>query len=194
MHLLLMALTTVVLVSVAMFGLSILTAHGKSQVVPDIKGLTVPAACELLASCGLKAEVIDSIYSADVPSGAVAEQLPVGGNKVKPGRTIYLTIKAYESRKVALPPLVGTSLRQAMSQLKNLGFRNISEVRVPSEYRDLVIGIKSMGVPLKTGSQVSLSSALVIEVGEGFINNEADTDSLATDEFEPTDEEIFTEE
>lgn len=49
-----------------------------------------------------------------------------------------------------------------------MGFKDIREVRVPSDYRDLVLAIKSMGVTLRAGTKLPLSSTIVIEVGEGY--------------------------
>ena len=139
---------------------------------------SVAEAEQTLKGCNLLTEVVDSVYGSHGARGSVVEQVPPPGNKVKPGRTVYLTINAYETKKVTLPDLVGTSLRQARATLQTLGFTDIREVRVPSDYRDLVLAIKSMGVPLRAGSTVPLSSAMVIGVGEGFDAYSALNDSI----------------
>ncbi len=52
-----------------MFGLSIWTAHGKVQVVPDVHRMSVAEAQRVLADCNLMTEVIDSVYdSASLPA------------------------------------------------------------------------------------------------------------------------------
>ncbi len=175
-NLLLIAASAVLLVVIAMYGLSIWTAHGKVQVVPDVHRMSVVEAQRVLADCNLMTEVVDSVYDTAVDRGAIVEQLPPAGNRVKPGRTVYLTINAYSPRQVTLPELVGTSVRQARASLESLGFRQIREVRVPSDYRDLVLAIKSMGVTLRAGTRLPLTSTIVIEVGEGF--TDAAVDSL----------------
>lgn len=175
-NLLLMAASAVLLVVIAMYGLSLWTAHGKVQVVPDVHRMSVAEAQQVLTGCNLTAEVIDSVYDSAVGRGAIVEQLPPAGNRVKPGRTVYLTINAYSPRQITLPELVGTSVRQARASLESLGFRDIREVRVPSDYRDLVLAIKSMGVSLRAGTRLPLNSSIVIEVGEGF--TDAAIDSL----------------
>lgn len=167
-NLLLMALCAVVLVVLAMWGLNIWTAHGKVQIVPDVRSMSVAQAQSALRGCNLLAEVVDSVYGNDVARGSVVEQVPPPGNKVKPGRTVYLTINAYEPKKVMIPDLVGSSLRQARATLQSLGFTDIREVRVPSDYKDLVLAIKSMGVPLRAGTSLAASSTIVVEVGEGY--------------------------
>lgn len=169
-----MVVVAVLLVALAMFGLNVWTDHGKVQIVPDIKGLSVPEAEKILNGVNLKAEVVDSVYDNDVARGSVVEQVPPAANRVKPGRTVYLTINAFSQRQVMLPDLVGTSLRQARATLESLGFKDIHEQRVQSDYRDLVLAIKSMGVTMRPGTKLPLSAILVIEVGEGYVT-EPDT-------------------
>lgn len=176
-NLLLMACCACVLVFVAMFGLDIWTAHGKVQIVPDVRAMTIPEAEGVLRACDLQTEVVDSVYDTEIARGSVVEQVPPAGNRVKPGRTVYLTINAFSPRQVTLPELVGCSVRQARASLESMGFKDIREVRVPSDYRDLVIAIKSMGVALRAGTKLPLSSTIVIEVGEGY-NAEAEPDSI----------------
>ena len=177
-NILAMFVVGIVLICLAMWGLNVWTAHGAVQVVPDVRTLSVAEAEQTLKGCNLLTEVVDSVYGSHGARGSVVEQVPPPSNKVKPGRTVYLTINAYETKKVTLPDLVGTSLRQARATLQTLGFTDIREVRVPSDYRDLVLAIKSMGVPLRAGSTVPLSSAMVIEVGEGFDAYSALNDSI----------------
>lgn len=167
-NILLIALCGVALVFVAMQILGVWTAHGQVQVVPDVHGLSVSEAQTTLAGCGLRTEVVDSVYDSAVARGSVVEQVPPAANRVKPGRTVYLTINAFSPRQVTLPDLVGSSLRQARATLQSMGFKDIREVRVPSDYRDLVLAIKSMGVSMRAGTKLPLSSTIIIEVGEGY--------------------------
>lgn len=184
-NLLAMLLVGIMLVVAAMWILSIWTEHGKVQVVPDVRTLSVKEAEQTLRGCNLLTEVVDSVYGSHGARGSVVEQVPPPGNKVKPGRTVYLTINAFETKKVTLPELIGASVRQARATLQTLGFNDIREVRVPSDYRDLVISVKSMGVPLRAGTVIPLSSSIVIEVGEGFDPYSALNDSIeAIDESE----------
>lgn len=184
-NILLMAVVTVVLITAAMLCLDILTAHGKVQVVPDVRKMSVAQASSTLSSFDLHAEVVDSVYNNAHSRGAVVEQTPPPGDKVKPGRTVYLTINANEAKKVVLPELVGSSVRQAHATLQTLGFTDIREQRVPSDYKDLVIAVRSMGVPLRAGTSLPLGETIVIEVGEGYDPYQALNDSIE----EYTDEE-----
>lgn len=177
LNLLLIIACGFLLVVAAMFGLDAWTAHGQVQVVPDVRALTIPEAERVLRDCNLRAEVVDSVYDTAVARGSVVEQVPPAANRVKPGRTVYLSINAFSPRQITLPELVGCSVRQARASLESMGFKDIREVRVPSDYRDLVLAVKSMGVTLRAGTKLPLSSAIVIEVGEGY-SPEAAADSI----------------
>lgn len=167
-NLLAMLVVGILLIVIGMWSLKLLTAHGAVREVPDVRTMSVAEAQAALKECDLLTEVVDSVYNHSGSRGMVVEQVPPPGNRVKPGRTVYLTINAYEAQKITLPDLVGSSVRQAKATLQSLGFTDIREVRVPSDYRDLVLAVKSMGVPLRAGSTVPVSATIVIEVGEGF--------------------------
>ena len=69
------------------------TRHGEAVVVPNVKGLPMRQAENEIYKQSLKAVAIDSSYVKGMPPGAILEQNPAGGSKVKKGRTVYLTIK-----------------------------------------------------------------------------------------------------
>lgn len=179
-NILLICFVGVLLVAIAMWFLNLWTAHGQVQVVPNVRSMSVGEAGSVLANCNLRVEVADSVYDGDVARGAVVEQVPPAGNRVKPGRTVFLTINAYSPRQVTLPELVGSSVRQARASLQSMGFQDIREVRVPSDYKDLVLAIKSMGVALRAGTKLPLDATIVIEVGEGYDPYAAIDDSIAS--------------
>lgn len=179
-NILLICIVGVLLVAIAMWFLNLWTAHGQVQVVPNVRSMSVGEAGSVLANCNLRVVVADSVYDGDVTRGAVVEQVPPAGNRVKPGRTVFLTINAYSPRQVTLPELVGSSVRQARASLQSMGFQDIREVRVPSDYKDLVLAIKSMGVALRAGTKLPLDATIVIEVGEGYDPYAAIDDSIAS--------------
>ncbi len=67
------------------------------------------------------------------------------------------------------------SLRQARSTLEGLGFEKIRELYVPSEYKDLVLGVRFNGIELDPGARVPASASLTIVVGEGITEESSDT-------------------
>ncbi len=177
-NLLLIVAAGVLMVVIGMWGLDVWTAHGQVRVVPNVRAMSVGEAMSVINGCDMKVEVVDSVYDSEVARGAVVEQVPPAGNRVKPGRAVFLTINAYSPRQVTLPELVGSSVRQARASLQSMGFKDIREVRVPSDYKDLVIAVKSMGVTLRAGTKLPLNAIIVIEVGEGYDPYEALNDSI----------------
>lgn len=187
-NLLLMFVVAIVLVCGVMMWLNVWTAHGQVCVVPEVRHMGVTEARHILGGCDLQAEVVDSVYDSGCERGAIVEQVPPAGNRVKPGRTVYLTINALSPRQITLPELVGCSVRQARASLESMGFKDIREVRVPSDYRDLVLAVKSMGVTLRAGTKLPLTSTIIIEVGEGYTPAPSDSiddyTELGADDFE----------
>ena len=164
----LIILTACALVWIGLSWLDSWTGHGLYEIVPDVKGLSYSRASEVLRSGNLVAELSDSIYDDRVAPGTVVDQMPKMNDKVKPHRTVYLTINAFSPKSITLPDFNGVSLRQAQSVLEGYGFKNVRINYVPSEYKDLVLGAKFNGVALKGGTRVPVSASITLEVGEGY--------------------------
>lgn len=187
-NIMLIILTACVLVWIGLTCLDVWTGHGKFVVVPDVRGMQYDRASQILSSGNLIAELSDSIYDEHVAPGTVVDQMPKMNDKVKPQRTVYLTINAFSPKAVMLPDFNGVSLRQAQSVLDGYGFKHVTVRYIPSEYRDLVLGAKFNGIALKGGTRVPISAAITLEVGEGYSalgDSDIDSDSLNIDE--PTD-------
>lgn len=178
-NILLMVLTGCALLWLSLLGLDLWTEHGKYKIVPDMKGYTYAQAVEALHAAGLQPELSDSIYDDKSGPGVVLEQSPKPNTKVKPNRTIYLTINAFSPKVISLPSLVDMSLRQARSTLEGLGIRHIQERYVPSEYKDLVLAAKFNGVTLEPGARIPTTATITLEIGEGLVNP---NDSIAAAE------------
>lgn len=153
------------------------TNHGKYETVPQVKGLSYDLASGQLESAGFVVEIADSVYDSKTRPGVVVEQNPKVGTKVKDGRVVYLTITAFEPKMVVVPMLTDVSERQARSVLESLGIKQIQTVRVPSEFKDLVIRVSRDGVPLTPGVRIPVNSQITLDVGEGYVVS----DSTLTD-------------
>ncbi len=114
-------LLVAVLVVGAMIFLNVVTQHNKELVVPDFSNMTVAEAEYAAAREGMRVEVTDSVFAKRMRKGAVRDQNPAPGAKVKEGRRILLTINALNAKKVTMPDLVGLSMRQAMAELQSRG-------------------------------------------------------------------------
>lgn len=117
--------TAVVIASLLIVGamvfLNIATKHNQELIVPDFTNMTVAEAEAAAAQVGMRVEVTDSVYAKRIRKGAVRDQNPEPGSKVKEGRRISLTINALNAKKVTMPNLVGLSMRQALAELQSRG-------------------------------------------------------------------------
>ena len=125
----------------------------------------------------LKTVVVDSNFVKGMPAGAVLEQKPASGAKVKTGRTVYLTINTAEMPKVAIPDIIdNSSYRQAEARLRALGFK-LTAPEIISGEKDWVYAIKYLEKELSNGEKIPRESVLTLIIGD----DEIKTDSLSTD-------------
>ena len=160
------------------------TPHGEAVVVPNVKGMNLRLAENELDKQSLKSIVIDSSYVKGIPPGAILEQNPAGGSKVKEGRTVYLTINADSAPQVAVPDIMdNSSLRQAEAKLRALGFK-VTDPEYISGEKDWVYSIKYRGRTLQAGEKVPHEAVLTLCVGNG--NDTMPEDSTMTEEVSGT--------
>lgn len=157
------------LILLALLLLGVYTRHGQNVAVPVLEGLQLNEASTILHARGLKAEVVDSIYRRDAVPGAILDQTPKAGNKVKEGRSIYITIYSQTPQQVSVPGLVDYSTRQASALLNSLGFTQLSTEEIPAEYAGLVVAVKYRGKTLLPDEKVPAGSPLTLVVTSGVL-------------------------
>ena len=191
-NLLLAGVITLVLLGGVMFWLSSYTRHNEAVVVPDVRGLKVEEAAEYFDRSNLRYNVIDSVFSSDVPAGAIVEMIPEAGAKVKDGRIVFITINASTTQMAPMPNVQDLSFRQAQALLEATGFNSVEIEYVPGDYKDLVVGVEHRGRMLSSEEKVSLKAALVLKVsnGEGEMLT-TPTDSTAVEELDSEEENWF---
>ena len=157
--------------------LDVYTRHGEAVVVPDVKGMTVGEAEMLLRNHGLVCVVSDSNYVKNKPAGSILELNPSAGQKVKEGRTIYLTITTLDVPLRLVPDVAdNSSVRQAQAKILAAGFK-LSENELISGEKDWVYGVKYKGRQLNMGDKVPVGATLTLLVGDGETQVQ-DSDSL----------------
>ena len=166
------------------------TRHNEAVVVPDVKGMTIEEAGRSLDERGLRYNIIDSVFSKDVPPGAIVEVVPAPDSKVKVGRILFVTINANTSQMAIIPEVADLSFRQAYALLRSLGFSHVEVKYVPGDYKDLAMGVEWKEQPVETGRHIPLNAHIVLVVSSG----EAAPDSMALDSLnvlpiEPLDSE-----
>ena len=166
-NLIAMVVVAVLLVLAVLKGLNLYTHHGEAVKVPDVKGLNVDEAELLMQRAGLQAVVSDSNYVKTMPAGCVLDMVPVAGQQVKLGRTVYLTINTFSIPLKEVPDVAdNSSLRQAEASLRAEEFK-LDSVELVSGELDWVYGVKYKGRLLRPGEKVPIGSTLQLLVGCG---------------------------
>jgi len=162
-----MIVLTGLLIFLVLQGIDVYTQHGKSVLVPNLKGMNEEEAQMMLENRGLNCIVVDSGYDKNKPSGCILEQNPSDGQHVKKGRTIYLTINSLTMPMQTIPDVAdNSSVRQATAKLISAGFQLTANESIPGQL-DWVYGIKYNGRQLMLGEKVPTGATLTLVVGNG---------------------------
>lgn len=193
-HILGMILFVVIAIYATLRWLDIYTQHGKGVSVPNVKGMQLSEAEILLRNQKLEIVVIDSSYIPDHPSGAIIEQNPNVGSRVKKDRLIYVTINSSSAPRRAIPDVIDNcSLREAQAKIGAAGFILGENEYIQGE-SDWVYGIKYRGRRLTPGEEVPIGATVVLVVGDNkLFMPETELDSLiqSTDIHQEEEEEVI---
>ncbi len=165
--------------------LNIYTHHGVSHPVPDFTGLTQDQFEELIKEKDFRYNIIDSVHYDGFVPGAVVEQIPKAGSRVKKNRTIHFTINAISPEQVQVPNLTSYSLRSAKAILESYGLKTGALIYIPSEYTNEVLGQHYQGKAIEAGTSVEKGSVIDLLLGQGLSDkktNIPDLTGLASEE------------
>ena len=155
------------------------TDHGNSVSVPYLKGMNIQKVNDFLRTKNLSFKIADSsVYLLDQKPGTIVEQDPQPDEKVKQGRTIYLTITRSSAPMVKVPALKDVSLRQAEAILAASGLRMGEQIFKPDLAKNAVLSMMINGRELKAGTDVPKGSAIDLIVGDGLGNTIVTVPSL----------------
>ncbi|MCU1608777.1 MAG: Serine/threonine protein kinase PrkC, regulator of stationary phase [Pseudonocardiales bacterium] len=133
--------------------------------VPDVVGTNIDQAQRNIVVAHLTAAVQD--VDSTAPKGQVLRQSPGGGNTVKAGSTVTLTVS--RGNQIQMPDLRGQTPTQAQNALRKLGWTGtLKQVFTPVEDAAQVGLIVAQDVPAGTG--FARDQTITITVGQ---NNEA---------------------
>jgi serine/threonine protein kinase/beta-lactam-binding protein with PASTA domain len=97
---------------------------GKSVFVPQVNNETYAQAARQITAAGL-VPLEHGESSSTVQSGRVISTSPDNGNSAPKGSTVTVNVST-GTKKIALPSLTGTQASAAETELKNLGFLNVT--------------------------------------------------------------------
>lgn len=159
------------------YSLSLYTRHGEGQPVPNLKGLNVEEAIQLLESKGLRYQ-IDSVYLNDKKPGEVVEQDPDPNTNVKQNRTIYLTIITRQAPNIKFPDIDGKTFLEARAILNNYGLKVGDTTYTSDVARDVVLKVTFGGQAIGVNQQLPKGSRIDLVLGDGMGASEVDLPDL----------------
>ncbi|MFZ2338677.1 MAG: PASTA domain-containing protein [Bacteroidales bacterium] len=169
-NLALAAVIVVVIIMLLLIWMNFYTRHGQSKPVPDFRGLTLRQTEVLARKSRLRFQIVDSVYTSEVPRGCIAEQNPVPGFKVKKQRNIMLTINAFNPEMVAMPNLVNLPKRQAVKVIESSGLQLGSIRYIPDISFDVVLEQHYGGRNIQDGDSIQKGSVIDLVLGRGLSN------------------------
>ncbi len=164
---LLIALVLLLIVPVAIYyWLNIYTSHSEHVVVPDVRGLFVEEAGNILKELNLNYVVIDSVYSAEGKAGSVFEQSPYSQAEVKEDRLVYLTVYRITPPAELLKVDEGMNERVAEIILNNKGIRFKKEYEENHLLAGMVVRVIHKGEKLNAESQIQRGKEVTLIIGK----------------------------
>ena len=157
--------------------LNVYTKHGETISVPDLKGMNIVEAMDLLDDQGFK-YVIDSVYTDQAEPNTVYEQEPEANALVKENRTIYFTVVSGSAPTVKIPDLIDVSLREAQAILESYGIKVGKLIYKPDLAQNAVLGIEYRGKLIQKGFQISKGDVVDLILGDGYGNLKVEIPNL----------------
>ena len=189
-HLLLAAVLILVLAFAALYWLDYTTNHDQKIEVPNIAKMSLEEAETTLSELDLRLEILDSAnYNPDYPKFSVIDQIPEAGSDVKENRKIYITLNPSGYRKVVIPPLVGSTRRQAEPTLRGLGFEIGDITYKPDMAKDEVLEMLYKGKELNSGDELQITSVIDLVLGDGELRYGQSPDEVQDSESQATSDE-----
>ena len=133
------------------------------SVVPNVVGLTVAEAQDLLEPLELGAEVIEE-FSEDVPKGEVINSNPISGEKARRGGSISLIISKGKERYIIPSDLIGKDPADVKLALEEL---TLEVIGTNEAYDEVVPAGKVVGTDPPAGSSLKRNSEITILVSKG---------------------------
>lgn len=167
-HLGLAVALAIILLLGTLIWLKIYTHHGQAITVPDLAGLTVDEVGDVTSSRHLRFEVVDSVFSSEMPRGTVLKQNPLARSKVKKNRKVFLTMNAVNPEMVTMPRLVGLSIRQARLALQNAGL-TLGDIQYRPDYAiNNVLQQMFQDSVINEGTEIHKGSVINLVLGMGL--------------------------
>jgi beta-lactam-binding protein with PASTA domain len=166
-HLAYSILLFIVIAWITLMTLSMYTRHDQVAVTPNYVGLSMDQVNSLESSKDFELVIVDSIYDYTRVPGSVISQDPLPETKVKPGRSVYLSLVSYVPEQVSMPALTDLSLRRAKALLQTYGLK-LGSIRVVADMAEnAVLKATVNGTTVKPGTPIRKGSIVDLVIGSG---------------------------
>ncbi len=137
--------------------------EGSARYLPDVTGMAFDEAKVTLEIEGFEAKREDIKFTSAYSSGTVIDQYPDAMRRVKPGRTVHLTI-AQPEKMVEVPNLLGKSLRSGKLELSEAGL--IIDSLITEFDADVPVNVIRWQYP-RSGDFLRRGSGLTVIISKG---------------------------
>ena len=149
------------LLAILFGGYKVLNANKIS--VPSLVGMSQSEAKSSLKNLGLSIQVVEEVFSEDVPKGKIIATKPGGGGKVSPAGTVGLIVSKGQER-IVIPILNGLTPDIASGKIADLG---LSVGQINESFDMKVAAGFVIGTDPKDGSEVRRKSIVNLIVSKG---------------------------
>jgi beta-lactam-binding protein with PASTA domain len=146
--------------------LPIVTNHGESITVPDLQGVSIDELQEFIVERDLRFEVVDSVYSAELPPLTVTRQFPKPGSKVKENRKIFISLNSVNPPTTRMPDLLDKTLKNAELILKSYELVPGKILYKPDPFRNVIDQLHN-GEPIEPNTLLPKGSVIDLIRGDG---------------------------
>jgi len=149
------------------FYLPATTNHGESITVPDLEGISVDELQDFLVERDFRYEVIDSVYSEDLPPLTVTRQFPKANAKVKQNRKIFISVNSVNPPSTRMPDLLDKTLKNAELILKSYELKRGKVLSKPDPFRN-VLEQRYQNDTIPPNTKIPKGSVIDIVIGDGY--------------------------
>lgn len=160
-------LGAIIILSFFYITLPIMTNHGDSITVPDLEGVALADLQDFLVDRDLRYEVVDSVYSPDLPPLTVTRQFPKPGSKVKERRKIFLSLNSVNPPSTHMPDIIDKTLKNAELILKSYELEPGKILLKPDPFRNVIDQLYK-GEHIDPGTSLPKGSVIDIVRGDGY--------------------------
>ncbi|MFT7589995.1 MAG: beta-lactam-binding protein with PASTA domain [Limisphaerales bacterium] len=174
MNLLIAGLLTILVGFIALRSLQGYTDHNKYITVPDLRGMSLEQASQMLERKALRLNIADSLYEPRELPYTILGQFPGFGQEVKKDRVVHLTVNKTKPQMVDVPvdEALNKTLRSVQFNLQGKGFRIGELIYQSGVYDNQVLSLRKHGEKssLKQGDKLPKGSLIDLVVTDGYGN------------------------